>query len=74
MLNDRNKKKEARRGDVVKNDKQAMKILGLLENTDKKEVDIRNKNLVSCFKFMSLDSSCECAIILSDGYSKGFPG
>ena len=38
MINDRNKKKEAKRGDVVKNDKQAMKILGLLENTDKKEV------------------------------------
>ena len=38
MIIYRNKKKEAKRGDVVKNDKQAMKILGLLENPDKKEV------------------------------------
>ena len=42
MVINRGKKKEAKRGDVVKNDKQAMKILGLLENTDKKEVKTLN--------------------------------
>ena len=38
----RNKKKEVKRGDIVKNDRQAMKILGLLENSDKKEVGLPN--------------------------------
>ena len=37
----RNKKKEVKRGDIVKNDRQAMKILGLLENSDKKEVIVK---------------------------------
>ena len=41
-FNVRNKKKEDKRGEVVKNDRQAMKILGLLENPDKKEVILFN--------------------------------
>ena len=42
----RNKKKEVKRGDIVKNDRQAMKILGLLENSDKKEVIVKAQSKV----------------------------
>ena len=62
----------------MKNDRQAMKILGLLENQDKKEVILYNFLLIffDCFFLphftqskvctTNLDSSCECPIIFSD--------
>ena len=56
----------------MKNDRQAMKILGLLENPDKKEVILFNFCLIFMSRIctanliMNLDQSCECPFLFSD--------
>ena len=47
---------------MVKNDRQAMKILGLLENSDKKEVFISSPNFYNPNN--NLDPRCQCPLIL----------